>query len=193
MEHRMSSHAPRSSTAIVLRSGAIAGLIMGSMFLLTYPFRDQIGFGTLGMALGYASMVLGFIMIHVGTRTYRDSVAGGRVTYAQALKVGLLIALVATVVYVVIWELVYFLLLPDFMVEYGKYAVEQARAAGKSAAELDAMRNQMAEFAAAYRNPLVVAAYTFLEPLPVAIPFALISAWRVSRGGESVAPGGVTA
>lgn len=166
---------------IVLSSGLIAGAIMGSMFLLTYPFREQIGFGSLGMAIGYASMVLAFLMIHVGTRTYRDTVAGGRVTFGQALKVALLIALVATVVYIVIWEVVYFTLLPDFMVEYGRHAVNDARAAGKSAAELEAMQRQMTEFAEAYRNPLVVAAYTFLEPLPVALPFAFGSAWLVSR------------
>lgn len=166
---------------IVLRSGLIAGGIMGSMFLVTYPFREQIGFGSLGMAIGYASMVLAFLMIHVGTRTYRDTVAGGQVTYGQALKVALLIALVATLVYVVIWEVVYFTLLPDFMVEYGRHAVNEARAAGKSAAEVAAMEQQMAAFAEAYRNPLIVAAYTFLEPLPVALPFALVSAWLVSR------------
>jgi hypothetical protein len=174
------------TTNIVIRCGLIAGAIMGSMFLIIYPFREQIGFGSLGMALGYASMVLAFLMIHVGMRTYRDTVAGGRVTYGQALKVGLLIALVATLTYIVIWEVVYFTLLPDFMVEYGRHAVEQARAAGKSAAELDAMQKEMTAFADAYRNPLVVAAYTFLEPLPVALPFSLVSAWLVSRQRDDV-------
>jgi hypothetical protein len=141
------------------------------------------------MALGYTSMVLAFLMIHVGTRTYRDQVAGGSISYGQALKVGLLIALVATLVYIVIWELVYFTLLPDFMVEYGRHAVAEARAAGQSAAQVAALEKQMSEFATAYRNPLVVAAYTFLEPLPVAIPFALVSAWRISRQRGDHAPG----
>jgi hypothetical protein len=189
----MSQHGSTNTGTIVARNGIIAGLIMGGMFLITYPFREQIGFGALGMALGYTSMVLAFLMIHVGTRTYRDAVAGGTVSYGHALKVALLIALVATVIYIVIWELVYFLLLPDFMVEYGKYAVEQARVAGKSPAELDAMSKQMAEFAEAYRNPLVVAAYTFLEPLPVAVPFSLVSAWLVSRRSGSVAAAHLTA
>lgn len=182
----MSSQHPSRLSAIVARHGLIAGGIMGSMFLVTYPWRDQIGFGWLGMALGYSAMVLGFLMIHVGVRTYRDSVAGGRITFGQALKVGLLIALVATLVYIVIWELVYFLLLPDFMVKYGEYAVQQAQAAGQSAAQIDTLRAQMTEFAEAYRNPLVVAAYTFLEPIPVALPFAIVSAWLVSR--RSAAP-----
>jgi hypothetical protein len=154
---------------------------MGGMFLVTYPFREQIGFGTLGMLIGYTSMVLAFLMIHVGTRQYRDHIAGGTVTYLQALKVALLIALVATLLYIVIWEVVYYTLLPDFMVEYGRFTLEQARAAGKSAAELATMQREMNAFAEAYRNPFVVAAYTFLEPLPVAIPFSLVSAWLVSR------------
>lgn len=169
------------TTNIVFKSGLIAGAIMGSMFLVTYPFRDQIGFGALGMAIGYTSMVLAFFMIHVGTRSFRDTVAGGQVSYGQALKVALLIALVATLVYIVIWEIVYFTLLPDFMVEYGRHAVEEARAAGKSAADLEAMQRDMAQFAESYKNPLVVAAYTFLEPLPVALPFSFVSAWLVSR------------
>jgi len=170
-----------TTTRVVMTSGLIAGSIMGGMFLVTYPFREQIGFGPLGMAIGYTSMVLAFLMIHVGTRQYRDHVSGGTVTFGQALKVAALIALVATLVYIVIWEVVYYTLLPDFMVEYGRFTVEQARAAGKSAAELAAMQQQMTEFAEAYRNPFVVAAYTFLEPLPVALPFSLVSAWLVSR------------
>lgn len=177
----MSQRVTAGTAAIVTRYGLIAGGIMGSVFLLTLPFHDQIGFGPLGMALGYTGMVLGFLMMHVGVRTYRDTVAGGSMTFGQALKIALLIALVATIVYIVVWEIVYFVFLPDFMVKYGEFALEQARAAGKSAAELEALRTQMAEFAEAYRNPLVVAAYTFLEPLPVAIPFALLSAWLVSR------------
>jgi hypothetical protein len=54
------------------------------------------------------------------------------------------------------------------------------------------MQQQMNEFAEAYRNPLVVAAYTFLEPLPVALPFSLVSAWLVSRSPAAPAPAGAS-
>ena len=39
-------------------------------------------------------MVLAFLMVFFGVRSYRDNVAGGHVTFGRAFKVGLLITLV---------------------------------------------------------------------------------------------------
>ena len=39
----------------------------------------------------------------------------------------------------------------------------------------------MAAFAEQYKNPLINIAYTYLEPLPVALLFTLVSAGMLSR------------
>jgi hypothetical protein len=171
---------------IVLTFGLIAGAVMSAMMLLTLPFQDRIGFER-GAIVGYTTMVLAFLMVYFGVRAYRDSVGGGSVTFGRAFLVGLLITLVATACYVATWELIYYALAPDFADKYAAYELAKAKAAGASGAQLAAKSQQLAAFAKAYRNPLVNVAYTFLEPLPVGLLFALVSAGilgRKRRGAE---------
>ena len=52
---------------------------------------DAIGFDR-GEIIGYTSMVLAFLLIFFGVRSYRDNVAGGTVRFGRAFAVGALIA-----------------------------------------------------------------------------------------------------
>jgi len=165
---------------IVLTFGLIAGAILSAMMLITLPFQDQIGFDK-GAIIGYTTMVLAFLMVFFGVKSYRDNVAGGSVTFGRALKVGLLITAVATVCYVATWELIYYRLAPDFVDKYAAHAVEKARKSGATDEEIAAQAKKMAEFKEVYKNPLVNIALTFLEPLPVGIVFTLLTAGVLSR------------
>jgi hypothetical protein len=166
---------------IVLTFGLIAGAILSAMMLITLPFHDQIGFGDTGLIIGYTTMVLAFLMVFFGVRSYRDNVAGGSVRFGRALMVGLLITAVATVCYVATWELVYFKLAPDFTDKYAAYEVAKAKKAGATDAQIAETTKQMAQFKEMYKNPLVNIALTSLEPLPVGILFALVAAGVLSR------------
>ena len=166
---------------IVWTFGLIAGGIMSAMMLLTLPFHNQIGFNAAGYIVGYTSMVLAFLMVYFGVRTYRDNAAGGRVTFGRAFLVGLWITLIGSLCYVVTWELIYYFVTPDFMDKYAAFELAKARAAGASAQELAAKATQLAQFARMYRNPLFNAAMTLIEPLPVGLVFTLVSAGIVSR------------
>ena len=175
---------------IVLTFGLIAGAILSAMMLITLPFQDQIGFDK-GVIIGYTTMVLAFLMVFFGVRSYRENVAGGSVTFGRAFKVGLMITAVATVCYVATWQLVYYKLAPDFVDKYAAYTVEKAKKSGATDAEIAARVKQMAEFKEMYRNPLVNIALTSLEPLPVGIVFTLVTAGVLSRKrrGEGAAAG----
>lgn len=165
---------------IVLTHGLIAGAILAAMMWLTLPFMDRIGFDK-GMVVGYTTMVLAFLMVYFGTRTYRDQVAGGRIGFWRAMGVGLAIVGVATVCYVLSWQLLYHLVIPDFPDRYAAYAIEKARQAGASAAQIEATAREMAEFKAMYQNPLVNIGFTLLEPLPVGLLASGVSAGLLSR------------
>jgi hypothetical protein len=65
----------------------------------------------------------------------------------------------------------------DYLDKYQAYALEQARAAGATAAQLEARRAEMAAFAVRYRNPLFRAAVTMMEPLPVGLLISLVTAF----------------
>ena len=172
---------------IVLTFGLIAGAILSAMMLLTLPFHDQIGFDK-GYIIGYTTMVLAFLMVYFGVRSYRDHVAGGSVTFGRAFKVGLLITAVATSCYVATWQLVYHRFAPDYLDKYAAYEVDKARASGATEEEIAAQAKKMAEFKELYKNPLVNIAFTFLEPLPVGIVFTLVTAGVLSRKRRAEGP-----
>jgi hypothetical protein len=165
---------------IVLTFGLIAGVILSAMMLITLPFQDQIGFET-GAIIGYTTMVLAFLMVFFGVRSYRDNVAGGSVTFGRAFIVGLMITAVASVCYVATWQLVYYKLAPDFIDKYAAYGVAKAKESGATDAQIAAKTKEMTEFKELYKNPLVNIAYTLLEPLPVGILFTLVAAGVLSR------------
>jgi hypothetical protein len=172
---------------IVLTFGLIAGAILSAMMLLTLPFQDQIGFDK-GAVIGYTTMVLAFLMVFFGVRSYRENVAGGKVSFGRAFGVGLMITAVASVCYVATWELIYYQIAPDFGDKYAAYSVEKARKSGASEAQVAQTAKEMNQFKEMYRNPLVNIAYTLLEPLPVGILFTLIAAGVLSRKRRGVTP-----
>lgn len=165
---------------IALTFGLIAGAILSAMMLVTLPFHDTIGFDNLEV-IGYSSMVLAFLLIYFGVRSYRDNVAGGRVGFGRAFAVGSLIALVASVCYVVTWEVIYFKLAPDFFPKHQEHMIAKAIADGESEQAIARRKVEMAEFSEMYRNPAINAAITFIEPLPVGLIIALVTAGVLSR------------
>jgi len=166
---------------IVLTFGLIAGGIMSAMMLLTLPFHDQIGFGTSGLIVGYTSMVLAFLMVFVGVKSYRDNVAGGSVTFGRAFKVGVLITAIASACYVATWQVVYYKFMPDFLDKYAAYSLDKEKRSGATDAQIAEKTKELAEFKEMYKNPLVNIAFTFLEPLPVGLVFTLVTAGVLSR------------
>ena len=165
---------------IVLTYGLIAGAILSLMMLVTIPFQDRIGFDK-GAVIGYTTMVIAFLMIFFGVRSYRDNVAGGSVGFGRALGVGLLITAIASICYVATWQLIYYRLAPDFLDKYSAYTIEKAKTSGASDAVIAARTQEMAEFSEMYRNPLINVAITFLEPLPVGVVFAVVTAGVLCR------------
>ncbi len=165
---------------IVLTFGLIAGAVLSAMMLFTLPFIDKIGFDK-GEVIGYTTMVLAFLMVFFGVKSYRDNVAGGTVKFGRAFLVGLMITFVASACYVVTWQVVYYKFAPDFVEKYAAYAVDKAKKSGATEARIVAQQKEMNEFVEFYKNPLANIAVTFLEPLPVGLLFTLVSAWVLSR------------
>jgi hypothetical protein len=165
---------------IVLTFGLIAGAMMAAMMLLTLPFQDKIGFDS-GWIIGYTTMVLAFLMVFFGVKSYRDNVAGGTVKFGRAFGVGLMITLIACICYVTTWEVIYYKLSPDFADKYAAYAIDHAKKSGATEAQIASTVAEMTKFKESYKNPLVNIAYTFIEPFPVGFVFTLVTAGVLSR------------
>lgn len=164
----------------VMTFGLIAGAILSVMMFLTIPFLEKIG-SVRGAILGYTTMVLAFLLIYFGIRSYRDNVAGGKVSFGRAFTVGFLIMGIASCCYVASWEFIYHYITPDFAEKYAAQAVAEARQKGATEEKIVQITKEMNDFAVSYKNPLVNIAYTFLEPLPVGLLFTLVSAGMLSR------------
>ncbi len=163
----------------VLTFGLLSGAVISAMMLVTMPFMDRIGFER-GEIIGYTSMVVAFLLIFFGVRQYRDRF-GGTVGFVRAFGVGAMIAGVASICYVATWQVVYYKVAPDFLTKYQAYQLEKARADGATEAALAQKTAELDKFVELYRNPLINAAITFVEPLPVGLIVALVSAGVLSR------------
>jgi hypothetical protein len=159
----------------VLIFGLISGGILAAFMFATMLFIKNIGFDK-GEIVGYTGMVLAFLLVFFGIRSYRENVGGGTITFGRALAVGLLIMVIASACYVIAWEIIYFNFMHDFVDKYAAHLVEQVRNSGAGEAAIQAKLQEMKKFKQLYENPFFNAAITFLEPLPVGLIMTLISA-----------------
>ncbi|HUQ84293.1 MAG TPA: DUF4199 domain-containing protein [Gemmatimonadaceae bacterium] len=173
---------------VVLTFGLISGAVLSVMMALTFVVQDRVDLDR-AEVIGYTSMVVAFLLIFFGVRSYRDNVAGGTVRFGKAFGVGALIAVVASLCYVATWEVIYFNFAPDFAQKYQAHVLEKARAAGESDAAIAAKKAEYEKFAKLYRNPAINAAITFLEPLPVALIVSLVTAGVLSRRKKELGVG----
>ncbi|MBL7857830.1 MAG: DUF4199 domain-containing protein [Cyclobacteriaceae bacterium] len=162
---------------IILVYGLIAGAITGGMLMISMPLHEK---GILnmdsGMVLGYTTMVIALSLVFVGVKNYRDNHRSGSISFLTGLKIGLLITLVASVLYALSWEIAYNTIAGDFMQQMNEKSIEKMKLKGVPEVELQAARIEMEEFNALYRNPLIRFVMTLMEILPVGLLISLVSA-----------------
>ena len=161
--------------------GMISGGILALAMIVAIPLaaRGAITFDN-AEVVGYSSMLLAFIMIFLGIRSERER-RGGAITFGEAFKTGLGIALVASAVYVITWQILYFGFLPDFADKYADHVLASMRAKGATAAAIEAETLKMEQFKRLYVNPLFNIGMTFIEVFPIALVIALISSAILRR------------
>ncbi len=169
-----------------LISGVIISVLMGGSLLLS----DRIGSGH-SMVLGYTIMVASFLLVYFGIRSYRDNTLGGQISFGRAFACGILITLITTACYVVMWEVLYFNFMPHFMDSYFAAQIQSVQSAGLDSATTAARVAAIKHSQELYQNPLINVAYTIIEPLPVGVLVTLISAAVLRR--KSPAPGNSSA
>src|SRR5262245_13193887 len=152
----------------ILTFGLISGAVASLMMIATVPFMDRIGFAK-GLIVGYTAIVLSFLFVFFGIRSYRDNVGNGSISLGRGLAIGLLITLISSSFYVATWEVIYFKFMPDFADKYAAHAVERARAEGASPAAIATKEREGREFKEMYNKPLYNIAMTFIEPAPVGL------------------------
>ncbi|MFL9842737.1 DUF4199 domain-containing protein [Sphingomonas sp. ST-64] len=162
---------------IILTYGLIAGIIVGiPLFVMGTLMAENPPSGAVGMAIGYLIMLVAFIAIFAGVKQHRDHHRGGVVRFLPAFGLGVAIALIASLVYVLAWEAVLAVNGDDFIGRMAAQLIAEERASGASAAEIAALSEQMAQMREYYANPLLRLLITLSEILPIGLLVALISA-----------------
>ena len=164
--------------------GLIAGIIVSILMLLSVNSMSHregnFDYNT-SLLIGYASMLIAFSLVYVGIRNYRDKYNEGVISFGKAFKIGIMIVLIASTIYVVAWLIDYFYFIPDFMEKYSAHTLDQLRASGASQVEIDKQTKEMADFATMYKNPFFNAMMTYVEILPVGLIVTLISSLILKR------------
>jgi hypothetical protein len=167
---------------IVIVYGLIAGAVVATiMMTIMYMYNS----GTLnpdnGEVLGYTVMVISLSMIFFGVKSYRDKQSNGTISFGKGLKIGLLITLIAAVMYALAWEYTYAQLGDQFMTKYTQHHFDEMKAKGVSEADLEKEKSRMATMMEWYKNPIVRFGITIMEMAPVGIIITLISAALLRR------------
>ncbi|MBK0378630.1 DUF4199 domain-containing protein [Mucilaginibacter segetis] len=165
--------------------GLIGGVIAASWGVLGEGVFSNLSLNT-SMALGYAAMVLAFSLIFVAVKNYRDDYHGGSISFGRALTIGLLITLIASTVYVIIWMIDYSYFMPGFAEKYQARAMAELKASGASAAEIKKQGDEMAAMMETYNvSPLYRVMFTYLEIVPVGVVMSLLAALVLKRKDRS--------
>jgi uncharacterized protein DUF4199 len=159
----------------IITFGLISGAISSVLMVCTMPFSHRIGFDK-ALILGYTTIVLSFLLVYFGIRSYRDNVAEGHISFGKAFGVGLCITLISCVFYVGTWEVLSHTVYQGFMDEYSASMIAKAQASGASAQAVQAKIDEIQRQKAMYANPLFNVLMTFIEPFPVGLLITLISA-----------------
>ena len=160
--------------------GIIAGVVVSILMLLSVNSAGNTH-GNTDLLIGYASMLIAFSLVFVGIRNYRNKYNGGVISFGKAFKIGILIVLIASTIYVIAWLIDYFYFIPDFMEKYSAHMIDELRASGASEMEIDKQTKEMANFAVMYKNPFYNAMMTYMEILPVGLVVTLISSLILKR------------
>lgn len=162
----------------ILIYGLIAGIIVSIFMLSTVNYishcEGNVDYST-SMLIGYASMLLAFSLIYVGIRNYRNKYNGGVISFGRAFKIGILMVLIASTIYVIAWMIDYFFFIPGFADQLAAHMIAEVKASGASQVEIDKETKEMAEFVRMYKNPFFVAMITYTEILPVGLVVTIIS------------------
>jgi hypothetical protein len=169
--------------------GLLSGLVIaGFMIFSSVQCYNNPEWQDMGMVLGYTGMLLAFSFVFVGIKNYRDKFNGGFISFGEAFKIGGLIALIASTMYVVVWLFEFYIFMPDFMDSYMKHFVAQLKRDGTSQAEINKQLADMGWYRDAYKTPFGVIALTYMEVLPVALVMTLLSALILKRKPKDPQP-----
>lgn len=156
----------------ILRYGLIGGIvssILGTLnwFIIAYPFGVEVS-----QTVGYASIAVSLLCIPFGVIYFRDKKNEGKVSFGQAVKIGLGITAVAAVV-MAIHSIIFFALQKEEFLAWQKQ--------GLGPDELAAYNEQMAQMPEFAFNPAFQGLIMFIMVFLIGAVINLVSALLLKK------------
>ncbi|THD37802.1 MAG: DUF4199 domain-containing protein [Sphingomonas sp.] len=155
--------------------GGLSAAVLAAFIAVVGTLHERVQF-VATLAFGYSVMLVAMSFVFVGVKRYRDVEGGGVIRFGRALGLGLLIALIACLGYVLIWEAYLAITHYRFMDDYVAKLLRDAHASGKSTAQIAKITAEGDAMRAMYANPLIRMAMTAMEVAPVGVLVAFVSA-----------------
>lgn len=161
----------------ILAYGTIAGVIVGGALSgTTIALHDHPPPMSIGLLIGYASMLIALSAIFIAIKRHRDRDLGGVIKFLPAFGMGVGISAVAGLFYVGAWEAAQKITRMDYGAEYAKHMIEAKEKAGVTGEALEKAKAEAAKFQAQYADPAYRLPMTFIEIFPVGVLVSLVSA-----------------
>jgi FtsH-binding integral membrane protein len=162
---------------LTLTLGLIGGAVVAAWGVFAAAYCDE---SMRSMLLGYTAMLIAFSVIFVAVKKER----GGIITFGKAFRIGLMIAFIASTMYVAVWLVDYYVFMPDFMDKFAAHSIQKAQESHLSAQALKEKIDSINNMKALYKSPFWVIIFTYAEVFPVGFIVSLVAALILKRSAN---------
>ncbi|PRX57332.1 DUF4199 domain-containing protein [Flagellimonas meridianipacifica] len=163
----------------VIKYGIYGAIAICGLFLVSWFVLDDLPLST-QEALGYLSMILSLSFVFFGIKHYRDKENEGKVSFKNALVIGLLISLITALVFGVLDVIYTEVLNPDFMDTYYSQTLKTMEET-MPAEEFEVKKAEMDAQKELFANPLMTFLFMALTVFVIGFIVSLLSALILQR------------
>ena len=167
--------------SIVYRYGLISGaLLVFFMFSSALVWGNDLDY-VMATIIGYMTLMISMVPVFLGIKKVRNDHFHGFISLQDALKAGLGIVLIASLIYVMGWMLFYQMIGADFMEHNHEQMITELNKTKLPQEEIDVQIENLKQQQAKYGNLFMRIGYAFADILPPGIIIALLSSLYLMR------------
>ncbi len=163
----------------VIKFGKYSSIILVVLFGLSFIFQESMDYST-SEVFGYVVIVVALSFVYFGIKNYRDTINDGLVSFSKALKIGVLISLIASLTFGALNVVYTEIINPDFTEEYYAHSVEKYRESLPEA-EFKVKYEQLESEKDLFTNPLINFMVMALTVFIIGFIISLISGLILQR------------
>lgn len=158
----------------LFQNGLIAGLL-ASLAMMGIPFmKHDSSSQAWGMALGHTSMLLSFVWIWYSIGRQKPQ---GAFTWKQGFLQALVLVVMASTLYVLVWQCINYWVIPDYIDVYFQQAMTELQQQHLPEAQYQAKVAEYNSMIAFYKTPWGNVLMTYMEILPIGVLAAVVIAF----------------